>query len=63
MNRSFKEDEKVEMICFEITNDTLLYAQGVGALTIWGIISVAIFKWNLSKYIVSFINLIKRNYL
>jgi hypothetical protein len=50
MKRSFKGDEKMEVICFEISFDTLQYAQGVGALTIWGIISCAIFKWNLGKY-------------
>ena len=41
----------MEVICFEITLDTLRYTQGVGALTIWGIISCTIFKWNLGKYI------------
>jgi len=40
----------MEMICFKISPDTLRYAQGVGALTIWGIISYTIFKWNLGKY-------------
>jgi len=45
------EDEKMEMICFEISLDTLRYARGVGALTIWGIISYSIFKWNLGKHI------------
>lgn len=44
----------MEMICFEITGDTLRYAQGVGALTIWGIISYTIFKWNLGKSFFSF---------
>ncbi len=40
----------MEMICFEISLETLQYAQGVGALTIWGIISYSIFKWNLGGY-------------
>ena len=46
----------MEMICFEITIDTLEYAQGVGALTIWGIISCAIFKWNLGEYLSNYID-------
>ena len=41
----------MEVICFEITLDTLRYALGLGALTIWGIISCTIFKWNLGEYI------------
>ena len=41
----------MEVICFEITLDTLRYTLIVGALTIWGIISCAIFKWNLGEYI------------
>ena len=46
----------MEVICFEITLDTLEYAQGVGALTIWGIISCAIFKWNLGEYLSNYID-------
>ena len=40
----------MEMICFEISQDTLRYAQGLGALTIWGIISCIIFKWDMGKF-------------
>jgi len=39
----------MEVICFKITLDTLRYAQCMGALTIWGIISCIIFKWNLGN--------------
>jgi hypothetical protein len=45
-----KRTRKMEVICFEITIDTLRYTQGLGALTIWGIISCAIFKWNSGRY-------------
>ena len=39
----------MEMIIFEITNQTLEYASFTGGMTVWGMTTYFIFKYNLGK--------------